>query len=142
MAFYTRRDGTIRCDHCGAPPVPGLAACPYCRAAYPGVTAGVQCPRCRVVNAQGQTGCAGCGLGITRACVFCQHVSPLDAAACRRCREPFEGAEDRLRAQQAAQRRQQYLGLASQGLGAAVTVATHPTGARLLSSLFRALTDD
>lgn len=140
MAFYTRRDGSRRCDHCGAPPAPGQAACPYCRSAYPGVAAGVQCPRCRVVNVRGQTGCAGCGLGITQACVFCQHVSPLDTASCQRCREPFAGATERLEALQAAARRKQYLEVASQGIGAAVTVATHPTGSRLLVSLFRALT--
>jgi len=95
-----------------------------------------------VVNVRGQTACAGCGLGITRACIFCQHVSPLDTAACQRCREPFEGAAARMQARTDAQKRQQYLAVASQGIGAAVSVATHPTGSRLLASLFRALTDD
>ncbi len=72
--------------------------------------------------------------------MFCQHVSPLDVAACQKCREPFAGAAERLEAIQADARRKQYLEVASQGIGAAVSVATHPTGSRLLVSLFRALT--
>lgn len=142
MGFYSGRDGRMRCDNCGAPPSSGLAACPYCKMAYLGVAAGVTCRRCHVTNARGQSLCAGCNLAITRACVFCQTVSPLDSPACVRCREPFEGAEARLQARRDAEKRKQYMALASQGLGAAVTVATSPAGSSLLSSILDAITDD
>lgn len=142
MGFYVGRDGGLRCEECGAPKSPGLAACTYCRTAYVGVDAGVKCPRCASVNARGQTVCGSCGDSITRACVFCQAVSPLDAAACKRCREPFEGAEARLQAREDAKKRQEYMKLASQGIGAAVTVATSPTGQSILASIVDAITDD
>lgn len=142
MGFYVGRDGGLCCEECGAPKAPGLAACTYCKTAYVGVDAGVGCPQCKAVNARGQTVCAGCGLAITRACVFCQTVSPLDAAVCVRCREPFEGAEERLRAREDAKKRAQYMNLASQGIGAAVSVATSPAGQSVLSSILEAITDD
>ncbi|MBL8604278.1 MAG: hypothetical protein JNK72_20285 [Myxococcales bacterium] len=142
MGFYTSRDGLVRCDHCGAPPAPGLAACLYCKAAYPNVAAGVCCPRCNAVNKKAQTLCGQCNLEITRACVFCQQVSPIDLPVCTRCREPFDGAEARLAAKVDAEKRRQYMQLAGKGLGAAVTIATNPTGAALLGKLFDAITDD
>lgn len=142
MGFYKSRDGLVRCDNCGAPPSAGLAACLYCRAAYPRVAAGVTCPRCRAINAKGQALCGYCNLEITRACVFCKAVSPLDEPVCTRCREPFDGAEVRLQQRIDAEKRKQYLGLASQGIGAAVTVATSPTGASLIRKLLDVLDDE
>lgn len=134
--------GARVCETCGAPPEAGLAACTYCKTAYAGVTAGVTCPRCRAPNAAGNTWCARCHQAITRACVFCQTVSPLDKAACVRCREPFEGAEQRLQAKVDAAKRKEYMNLATQGLGAAVTVATSDAGQSLLGALVNAISDD
>jgi hypothetical protein len=95
------------CDHdhdcatCGAAPVSGLAACPYCRAAYPHVQAGVRCPGCDCVNLAGRPTCAHCNGALTRACVFCMGHSFLDQPTCTRCHEPFEGADERRRARMA-----------------------------------------
>lgn len=112
------------CDHdcqtCGASPNSGLAACPYCNAAYPGIAAGARCPGCNCLNAAGRTVCAHCNGSLTRACVFCGAASLLDLPACTRCHEPFEGAEERKRARAA---------------GAPVPHKADPTGAGIFSTL-------
>ncbi|MBI5515860.1 MAG: hypothetical protein HY909_18915 [Deltaproteobacteria bacterium] len=85
------------CQTCGAPPRAGLAACPFCKAGYPGAEAGALCPGCRCLNEAGRTVCAQCQDSLTRTCVFCQALGRLDQAQCPRCHEVFEGAEDRKR---------------------------------------------
>ncbi len=111
------------CDHdcqtCGASPIAGLAACPYCRAAYPGVTPGPRCPACGNLSMAGRTVCAHCNGALTRTCVFCNAASILDLPACARCHEPFEGAEERKRARAAGQ----------------VPVRADPTGANIFNTL-------
>jgi hypothetical protein len=134
--------GVRVCENCGAPPAAGLAACLYCKTAYAGVPVGVRCHRCNAQNAAGNTTCPQCRTELTRACVFCQAVSSLDRPACVRCREPFEGAAERLQAREDARKRKEYMNLASQGLGAAVTVATSDAGQGILGALVNALTDD
>ena len=93
------------CDHdcqtCGAAPVSGLAACPFCKAAYPEVRAGARCPGCDCLSAHGRPVCAHCNGALTRVCVFCSAASILDLPQCTRCHEPFEGAEERKRARSA-----------------------------------------
>ncbi len=112
------------CDHdchtCGAAPLAGLAACPYCRCAYQGVAPGVTCPGCTAINARGRTVCAQCNGSLTRACVFCAFATPLDQPQCARCHEPFAGAEERKRARDA---------------GRAPSTNTDPTGANIFNSL-------
>lgn len=89
------------CDHdcqsCGAAPVAGLAACPYCRGAYAGVEAGATCPGCGCLSVRGRGVCAHCQGALTRACVFCAAVSLLELPQCVRCHEAFAGAVERKR---------------------------------------------
>ena len=86
------------CQTCGAAPVSGLAACPYCRAAYAEADAGVRCPGCDSLNLAARTVCAHCNGALTRACIFCMAHTGLDKPECCRCHEPFAGAEERKRA--------------------------------------------
>lgn len=109
------------CQTCGAAPVAGLAACPYCRSAYPGLEAGVSCPACGCVSLKGRTVCADCKAALTRTCVFCNAASILDVPQCTRCYEPFEGAEERKRARMAG--------------GGAVAPNADPTGANIFNTL-------
>ena len=112
------------CDHdcqtCGAAPVPGLAACPFCRAGYPGTTPGVTCPGCAAISLQGRTVCAQCNGSLTRTCVFCNAASLLSLPQCSRCHEAFAGAEERKRARAA---------------GRAPTTNADPTGAGIFNTL-------
>lgn len=85
------------CHGCGAAPVSGLAACPYCRGAYAGVEAGVACPGCGGMSARGRAVCAQCQGSLTRTCVFCDAVSLLELAQCSKCHEAFAGAVERKR---------------------------------------------
>lgn len=111
-----------RCVNCGAPLVPGLAACDYCRHAYAGVPPGPRCPACDVVNVAGAMACGRCRGPIARACVFCGGASPLDAAACRHCREAFAGAEQRKQQRDEAARHKRYMDLAGVGIQTAGVV--------------------
>jgi hypothetical protein len=126
MAHDSDRPGAGHhgCDHdcqtCGAAPVSGLAACPYCRAAYPDSDPGVVCPGCACVSLKGRTACAQCKASLTRTCVFCNAATLLDVHACTRCHEPFAGAEERKRARAA---------------GRAPTMNNDPTGANIFNSL-------
>jgi hypothetical protein len=86
------------CHHCGAAPIQTLAACPFCRTAYPDVEPGVVCPNCAGVSLKGRTVCGACNGSLTRVCVFCAAATLLDQPSCCRCHEPFEGAEERKRA--------------------------------------------
>ncbi len=100
--------------------MPGLAACPYCRAAYPDEAAGVTCPGCQSINEKGRTVCAQCNGSLMRVCVFCNASTILDQPACCRCHEPFAGAEERKRARAA---------------GRAPAANPDPTGANIFNSL-------
>jgi hypothetical protein len=79
------------CGQCGAAAVLGLAACPYCEVAYPGVPPGVKCPGCGKLNASRRTACVGCAHDLTRPCVHCHACSPLELVACWHCHRPFPG---------------------------------------------------
>ncbi len=127
MAHDSDRPGAAHhheCDHdcqtCGAAPVAGLAACPYCRAAYAGAEPGVTCPGCQSLSLKGRTVCAQCNGSLTRACVFCGAALLLDQPQCGRCHEPFAGAEERKRARAA---------------GRAPTMNADPTGANIFNTL-------
>ncbi len=103
MAHADDHDGcSHECHGCGAAPVPGLAACPYCRGAYAGIEAGASCPDCSSVNMRGRGVCAQCKASLTRECVFCNAHSLLELAHCTRCHEAFAGAEERKRLVKAA----------------------------------------
>lgn len=67
----------------------GLAACPFCKLAYPGVSRGVACPGCTHVNASRRTECVSCKHDLTRPCARCTARSPLDLVACWHCHAPF-----------------------------------------------------
>ena len=126
MAHDSDRPGAghHHCDHqcqtCGAGPIPGLAACPYCRCAYAGVEAGITCPACQSINAKGRTVCAQCNGSLMRVCVFCNASTLLDLPACTRCHEPFAGAEERKR---------------ERASGRAPATNPDPTGANIFASL-------
>ncbi len=112
------------CDHdcqtCGASPVAGLAACPYCKGRYSDEDPGVVCPGCDCISVKGRTVCAQCNGPLTRACVFCGSSSLLDVPQCGRCHEPFAGADQRKAARSA---------------GRAPTTNPDPTGANIFNSL-------
>lgn len=141
MGSLRERDRNARvCDICGAPPTPGLAACLYCKTSYANVPVGVTCPKCRAVNLAGQTQCAHCSLSLTRPCVFCNSVSPIDSPTCVRCREPFAGARERLEARQAEKRRKEYMNMAHEGMHTVADVATSEAGQNILTGIFNILT--
>lgn len=141
MASLRNREHNARdCDTCGAPPEPGLAACQYCKSAYANVPIGVSCPKCRAVNMAGQTQCAACTLSLTKPCLFCNSVSPLDSPTCVRCREPFAGARERIAARESEKRRQEYLKMANKGMNTVADVAQSNAGQQLITGLFSILT--
>lgn len=115
------------CDHdsqsCGAAPVSGLAACPYCRAAYAGLQAGCTCPKCSSLSVRGRAVCAQCNGALTRACVFCNAVSLLELHQCTRCHEAFDGAVERKRERERAAK------------AAGPVVNADPTGANIFNTL-------
>lgn len=141
--------GEQRCGNCGAPVVPGLAVCNYCRKAYAGAKPGPKCPGCGAVSVAGAMACGRCRSPMARSCLFCGAASPLDAAACRHCHEAFAGAEERKRQREEAAKQHQYMQLANTGIQAAgaVIASGAATGlldsvGDLLGSVFDAATDD
>lgn len=132
------------CENCGAPNFPGLAACDYCKHAYPGTSPGPRCVACDVINVAGAMACARCRVAISQSCLFCGTASPLDAAACRRCREAFAGAAERKAQRDAAVRHKRYMDFAGTGVQVAGAVITSGAAEGLLdavSSLLRSLDD-
>lgn len=111
------------CPTCGAKHTPGLAACAYCKTAYPGIARGVKCLRCSALNAARQRECAHCHGDMTRACRVCEHLSPPDLAACGHCHHPFEHANQATQAK----------GGAKEGSRSGATMANDPCG--VMSSL-------
>lgn len=95
---------STECENCGAAKLAGLAECTYCHAAYPGVSAGIECVGCRATNEKGRQQCACCGASLMAQCVFCNAFTPCDQPACSRCHEAFKGAAERKRARDQAAR--------------------------------------
>lgn len=135
-------DGSI-CEHCGAPRMAGLVACTFCSTPYAGAPAqGIDCPRCHVDNDPSRQTCARCQASLLRVCVFCHQGTLYTSASCRSCGEVFEGAEQRKRARDEEQQRQQMLGLAATGLGVLGQVARSPAGQGLLGQLMNEIADE
>ena len=134
---------TLECETCGAPPVAGLVACPYCESHYPGAPAQhVDCPQCGADNLPTSRRCAACSQSLLVTCVFCGRPSALAMAACGHCGEAFEGASARKTQRAEAQRRQQIMTVAATGLGALGAAATSDAGQRLLGQLFDSVKDE
>lgn len=132
------------CVNCGAPGFSGLAACDYCGHAYAGMQPGPRCVACDVINVAGAMACARCRVAISQSCLFCGRASPLDAAACRHCREAFAGAVERKAQRDAAVRHKRYMDFA--GTGVQVAGAVIASGAAegfldAVSSLLKSLDD-
>jgi len=133
-----------RCNNCGAPTFPGLAACDYCRHAYPGASPGPRCVACDVVNVAGAMSCGKCRVPLSQSCLFCGRASPLDAASCRHCREAFAGAAARKAQREAAVRHKRYVELAGTGVQVAGAVITSGAAEGFLdavSGLLKSLDD-
>jgi hypothetical protein len=124
-----------RCGHCGAPIVPGLAVCNYCRHAYVGAPPGPKCPKCAAVNVAGSMACGRCRIPMARSCIFCGAASPLDASACRHCHEAFAGAVERKQQREASYKQHQYMQLANTGIQAAGVVIASGAATGLLGSV-------
>jgi hypothetical protein len=121
----------LECENCGAERAAGLAACPFCKTAYPGVAGAVRCPRCGDANVQGNPVCMSCQAPLSIACVFCNAASPLGTTACVRCGEMFEGAAARKAERDAQARLVQAASMAVQGVAvveALVDGAGGPSG--------------
>lgn len=121
----------LLCAHCGAPHAPGLLACRYCRTPHsPGSARhALSCPHCGALNEDDNQTCAACSQWIVYKCLFCTAVSPCSETVCRRCKEPFAGAQERLRAREEAKRTQEQLQMASQVANAAAPVLGAVAGA-------------
>lgn len=133
----------IECEQCGAPPVAGLVACPYCEASYPGAPGQhVDCPGCGADNHPTSLRCARCSASLMQTCVFCARPSALALVACGHCGETFAGAAARKAEREAQQRRQQAMNVAATGLTALGAVATSSTGQRILGQLFDSVKDE
>jgi hypothetical protein len=141
------------CDNCCAPKAIGLAACKYCGKPFVGdLSRAVPCPHCRALCDWGVLNCARCQAPVVVACVFCNSVSPHHLAACLRCKEPFQGAAERLAARKAETDRQQTLetvatigGVAATVLGVVATGRARSGGRaarRLRRGLGKLLDDD
>lgn len=131
-----------RCANCGAPIVPGLAGCDYCRHAYPGAAPGPKCVACDVVNVAGAMSCGRCRGPIAKDCVFCGRASPLDVAACVHCREAFAGAAQRKQARDDAARHKRYMDLAGTGVQVAGGLIQSGAAAGLLNAIANLVDDD
>lgn len=140
-----RTHGAEECDHCGAPRVPGLASCEYCRQPYPGAAPGPRCRPCDVVNLTGALACGRCRSPLARACLFCGAASPLDAAACVHCREAFAGAPERLAQREAAarsRRNAELLGVGIQTAGVVISSGAAEGFLDALAGLVDTITQD
>jgi hypothetical protein len=106
------------CSHCGAPRVPGFAACKYCKAVFPREAQtsvqdnAVPCPKCQTLNEWGAQRCVQCQTWVVVQCVFCQAISPHHIPACLGCNEAFAGAPERLAMRQQEQTSQQRMQIA------------------------------
>jgi hypothetical protein len=127
------------CQSCGAPCNPGLVACSYCEAPFPGAPTGVNCPACGDDNRPHLSACATCNHSLTQSCLFCNGVSSIVISYCYHCREPFEGAEARMKQREEQARQQQMMGLASQGISTIGSVAQSPTGRAILGAVWNEL---
>ena len=119
------------CARCGAPRVPGFAACKYCKAIFetdPDRPA-VPCPRCATLSEWGTQKCVACQAWIVVACVFCRALSPHNAPACLKCSEVFAGAPDRLRQRQEQASRHQTMQVVGQVGSVAATFLGAAAGA-------------
>lgn len=125
------------CESCGAPRNPGLVACSYCEAPYPGAPRGVDCPACGDDNRPHLVACASCGASLMKSCIFCGGATSLVHPACGRCGEAFAGAEERKAAREAQQREQQMMGLAQTGLSLLGQAAGSPAGRGVLNEVWR-----
>ncbi|MFK7988753.1 MAG: bL32 family ribosomal protein [Sandaracinaceae bacterium] len=125
------------CDNCGAPEDPGLVACSYCDVAYPGAPPGVDCPTCGDDNRPHRMACASCGETLLQGCLFCGAASSLAVAACGRCGEAFDGARERKAGRDAAQKQQQMMGLAGQGLSVLGQAASSTSGRGILNQVWQ-----
>lgn len=125
-----------RCDNCGAPHREGLACCEYCDVPIAGRVIGIRCPSCSEVSVPEARACVVCNQSFTKGCVFCGQVAFLTAPSCPRCREAFDGAEDRKRQRDEQTRQQQMMGVASQGISVLGQAIQTPTGRDVMSSLF------
>lgn len=140
-----RTPGGEDCENCGAPRVPGLASCDYCRHPYPGAAPGPKCRACDVVNLAGSMACGRCRMPLARACLFCGGASPLDAAACRHCREAFAGAQERIAQREAAarsKRNAELLGVGIQTAGVVISSGAAEGLLNALSGLLNSVSDD
>ncbi len=125
-----------RCENCGAPHREGLACCEYCDVPIAGRVLGIRCPSCSEVAVPEARICPVCDLSFTKGCVFCGQVAFLTAPACPRCHEAFEGSEERKKQREEAQRQQQMIGVAAQGVSVIGAAVAAPAGRSLLGSLF------
>jgi hypothetical protein len=125
-----------RCENCGAPHREGLACCEYCDVPIAGRVLGIRCPACSEVAVPEARTCPVCDQSFTKGCVFCGQVAFLTAPACPRCHEAFEGAEERKKQREEAQRQQQMIGVAAQGVSVLGAAVAAPAGRSVLGSLF------
>ena len=109
-------EGQETCSHCGAPRVPGYAACKFCKTPFVRNTQtnAIPCPRCNTLNETGAQKCVQCQTWIVVQCVFCSALSPHNVPACLKCGEAFAGAPERFAQRQSQQRVQQGLQIAGQ----------------------------
>jgi len=120
------------CASCGAPVRPGVIECEFCERPVSAEAAknAIPCKQCRTLNAETAQQCIKCKAWVVVQCVFCNHLTRNDAAACLSCREPFMGAAERKAARDAQLRNQQYMNVA---------VAAAPLAGSLIGGLAGAL---
>lgn len=87
----------MQCQSCGAPAVPGLVMCRFCKRPVnaEAAEAAIPCPQCATLNVWGTMNCVQCRAWVVVQCVFCAQVSPHNQPACLSCGEAFAGALER-----------------------------------------------
>lgn len=124
-----------RCDNCGAPHEDGLACCRYCDVPIAGRGAGAKCPGCGEIATPDRRSCAACNASFMKGCLFCGQAAFITATACPRCHEAFQGAAERKRARDEAQKQREMMGIARQGVSILGQVAGTPAGRNVLGAL-------
>ena len=131
---------TPKCGNCGAPFEDGLASCGFCDVPIQGRASGVRCPSCGELALAGRRDCAHCHASFTKGCVFCGHVAFLTATACPSCNEAFQGSHERKAQRDAAQKQQEQMQVAQQGIAMLGQVAASGAGQSALAGIVGAIT--
>ena len=97
------------CKHCGAPLHQDAFLCEFCghQTDTEAGRSAITCTGCKTLNAGTSKQCKRCNGALLTVCLFCGAHSPLGVSHCTQCREPFAGAQDRIRKRDEERKHQQ-----------------------------------